>query len=125
MSKDTAERRLDEQVDRWASHALKLGIWVSAGLMVLGLLMGYAGILPLILTGGNPRLEELAREFFSRSLNATTLMYGGLVILMVTPVLRVLTAIVGFGAEKDWKFVCVSCVVFALLAGEIIFSLSG
>jgi uncharacterized membrane protein len=50
-------------------------------------------------------------------------MFAGLVFLMFTPILRVITAVVGFGVERDWRFVFVSTVVLFLLAGEIVYSI--
>jgi uncharacterized membrane protein len=50
-------------------------------------------------------------------------MFSGLVLLMLTPFLRVLAAVIGFLAEKDVRFVAVSCVIFCMLLGELIFSL--
>jgi len=43
--------------------------------------------------------------------------------LMLTPFLRVLTAAAGFAAEKDRKFTIISLVIFAMLAGELLYSL--
>ncbi|MBI3787893.1 MAG: DUF1634 domain-containing protein, partial [Ignavibacteriales bacterium] len=52
-----------------------------------------------------------------------TLLYAGLVVLMLTPFVRVLAAAIAFGTEKDWKFVGVSLVVLCMLVGELVFSL--
>ena len=49
-------------------------------------------------------------------------MYAGLVCLMLTPIVRVFTALIGFAAGKDWRFVAVSLVVFLMLLGEVIIS---
>ncbi len=42
---------------------------------------------------------------------------------MCTPIIRVITAIAGFIAERDWRFIFVSCIVLVLLTGEIVYSL--
>jgi uncharacterized membrane protein len=54
---------------------------------------------------------------------ARGVMFAGLLLLMLTPFLRVFTAIVGFAAEKDRTFVLVALVVFVMLLGELVFSL--
>jgi uncharacterized membrane protein len=41
---------------------------------------------------------------------------------MFTPILRVITAVFGFAAERDWRFVIVSSVVLFMLVGEIVYS---
>ena len=50
-------------------------------------------------------------------------MYAGLVLLMLTTVLRVLTSVVGFSVERDRRFVVVSLVVLGMLLAEFFFSL--
>jgi len=45
----------------------------------------------------------------------------GLLILIATPVIRVLVCAIGFGAERDWTYALISTIVLALLA----FSISG
>jgi uncharacterized membrane protein len=62
-------------------------------------------------------------RMLSGSFDPVTLMFAGLVFLMFTPILRVITAVVGFGVERDWRFVFVSTVVLFLLAGEIVYSI--
>ena len=51
------------------------------------------------------------------------MMFAGLVFLMFTPILRVITAVIGFCAEHDWRFVFVSSIVLFLLVGEIVYSI--
>ena len=70
----------------------------------------------------NPPLKELLSSLVAHPFDPSTIMYLGLVCLMFTPVLRVCTAVFSFAAEKDWKFVLVSTVIFLMLAGEIVFS---
>jgi uncharacterized membrane protein len=50
-------------------------------------------------------------------------MFLGLVVLMLTPFLRVFIAMLGFAAEKDWKFTSVSLMVLLMLVAELIYSL--
>jgi uncharacterized membrane protein len=65
----------------------------------------------------------VAEQLFSSRFDPVMLMFAGLVMLMFTPILRVITAIYGFAMERDWRFVVVSSVVFILLAGEIMYSI--
>jgi uncharacterized membrane protein len=62
-------------------------------------------------------------RMFSGSFDPVTLMFAGLVFLMFTPILRVITAVIGFGVERDWRFVFVSSIVLFLLSGEIVYSI--
>lgn len=111
-------------LERWTSRTLRVGVWGSACLMIAGLLVAQ-----LLQTDpepfqNNPTLRSLFLDLFSRSAYGSTLMYLGIVFLMITPFLRVLTAIFGFAVEKDRRFVIVSLVVFAMLIGELVYSLN-
>jgi len=109
--------------ERWTGRVLRIGVWVSASFMIAGLLI--AAIFPstIVAFSGNPTLSNLVMRMLSGSFDPITLLFAGLVFLMLTPVLRVITAIVGFAIEHDWRFVFVSSVVLLLLAGEIVYSI--
>jgi uncharacterized membrane protein len=110
-------------VERWTGRVLRIGVWVSASFMIAGLLI--AAIYPstVIALSSNPTLNNLVMRMFSGSFDPVTLMFAGLIILMFTPMLRVITAIVGFGAERDWRFVFVSSIVLLLLTCEVVYSI--
>jgi uncharacterized membrane protein len=109
--------------ERWTGRVLRIGVWVSASLMIAGLLI--AAIYPstIVSFSSNPTLSNLVMQMLSGSFDPVTLMFAGLVFLMFTPILRVITAVVGFGVERDWRFVFVSSVVLLLLVGEIVYSI--
>jgi uncharacterized membrane protein len=119
-----AEAVLPEHlINRWISHILRFGVWGSAALMVTGLLVHWlsrAGARP---PAENPAPGEILRRLLSTSVDDVTLMYAGLLLLMLTPVLRVLTSVVGFSVEKDRRFVVVSLVVLVMLLAEFFFSM--
>jgi uncharacterized membrane protein len=111
------------KTERWTSRVLRVGVWMSAGLMIVGLfitLISPSSIVPIL---KNPTLGTLAERMMSLVYDPITLMFAGLVILMFTPVLRVIVAVYGFAMERDWRFVIVSSIVLLLLAGEIIYSI--
>jgi uncharacterized membrane protein len=110
-------------VEHWTGRVLRLGVWISATLMITGLLI--AAIYPstIITYSSNPTLNNLAMRMISGSFDPVTLMFDGLVFLMFTPILRVITVIFGFGVQCNWRFVFVSSIVLLLLTGEIVYSL--
>jgi uncharacterized membrane protein len=91
--------------------------------MILGLFIAAIWPSSVITFSANPSLGELIMRILSGTFDPVTLMFAGLVLLMFTPILRVLTAVFGFTFEKDWRFVFVSSVVFLMLVGEIIYSI--
>jgi uncharacterized membrane protein len=109
--------------ERWTGRVLRIGVWVSASLMIAGLLIGAVYPSTIVAFSSNPTLGNLVMRMLSGSFDPVTLMFAGLVFLMFTPILRVITAIVGFGLERDWRFVFVSSVVLLLLVGEIVYSI--
>jgi uncharacterized membrane protein len=109
--------------ERWTGRVLRIGVWVSASFMIAGLLIGAIYPSTIVAFSNNPTLDRLLMRMLSSSFDPVTLMFAGLVFLMFTPILRVITAVVGFGMERDWRFVFVSTVVLLLLAGEIVYSI--
>jgi uncharacterized membrane protein len=109
--------------ERWTSVALRLGVWLSAGLMAIGLLIAAIWPASAVLITTNPSFSRLAMHLLSGSFDPVTLMFSGLAVLMFTPIIRVMTAIAGFTMERDWRFVFVSSLVLILLTGEIIYSI--
>jgi uncharacterized membrane protein len=77
----------------------------------------------------NPTLGELLRRILSgqwtdmTASSATTIMFTGLVLLMLTPFLRVLTTLVLFWRERDWRFTALASAVLLMLAGQVVYSL--
>lgn len=110
-------------VERWIGWTLRVGVWASATLMVLGLGLAWFSAGTLRLPSENPRPIAVLHSLLSGSLDPVMVMFAGLLLLMLTPFLRVLTAAVGFAAEKDRTFVVVALIVFAMLLAELIFSL--
>lgn len=110
-------------VERWVGIALRAGVWSSATLMIAGLLIAWLSAGSLRMPEENPHPAEVFRNLLSGSLDPITLIFAGLLLLMLTPFLRVLTAAIGFAAEKDTRFVFVALVVFSMLLGELLLSL--
>jgi len=110
-------------VERWISWTLRIGVWGSATLMALGLALAWLSSSTLRLPSENPHPADVLHSLLSGSLDPVMVMFAGLLFLMLTPFFRVLTAAVGFAAEKDRTFVVVALVVFAMLLGELVFSL--
>jgi len=109
--------------EQWVSWTLRGGVWFSAGLLVAGLftdLMKTAGEEP----SRNLSLGDFV-EILTGNLDASvgeTVLYAGIVALLLTPVLRVFSAAVMFIAERDVKFTVVSLSMFMALVVEILLS---
>jgi uncharacterized membrane protein len=79
-----------ESLEDVIEKALVLGLALSTGLLLVGLILGLPGPLR-----------------------------WGIVLLMLTPVARVAVVTVGLALERDWTFTLVSLSVLAILAAGI------
>jgi uncharacterized membrane protein len=51
------------------------------------------------------------------------LLTAGIVVLMATPVTRVIVSVAEFARQRDWLFVLYTCIVLALLVGSLVVAL--
>jgi uncharacterized membrane protein len=107
----------------WISATLLGGVLVAAALILLGLLR--------LLVGGAPPGEPatvadlIGQQTHPTSLLAiadgiesgrpTSLIRLGILVLILTPTLRVLLTLLLFLLEHDWLFVLITSIVFAVL----------
>ena len=108
----------DEAIEEIDFAVKQLGYKV---LMVGGLML--SAFFPTQTTLPHTSLASLVRDILSLQPDGSTVMLAGLVVLMFTPFVRVLTALAGFAAERDWRFVAVAALVFLMLIGELLYSL--
>ena len=104
------------------SWVLTIGVTVSAVLIALG----FAGSLAVGWRGS--LIGELRRDVWITdfdgliaglaALRPQAIAQLGLVILVATPVLRVMTSLVGFVLERDWLYVAITAIVLAILLGS-------
>jgi uncharacterized membrane protein len=109
--------RLPASLRRFVGHLLRGGVLLSAALMVGGLADGYATGrsvgLPTRLTGGT-----LVRLLSAGGPEA--LLLAGLLVLVLTPVARVVISFLEFLSVGDRAFAAITAIVLALLAGTAI-----
>jgi uncharacterized membrane protein len=108
MTEDEQEHRLAHTV----SWTLLVGLSASAALIVLGWLLNMRQ------APENPRNTGL----FTRAVHgdATAILECGLIVLMLTPVARVLILAVGWAMRRDWTFSLIAFWVLALLALSVV-----
>ena len=100
---------------RWISGVLKLGSYGSALLMLMGVLLAL----------GRPSrpasypLEDLASHLLR--LDATAVMQAGIILLLLTPVIRILVAILCFAREGDYRYAWISSGVLLIVISSVLF----
>jgi uncharacterized membrane protein len=100
---------------------LRSGVLTSCGVMLIGAVLyllrhGRERDSFTAFHGEPPTLESISgviREAATGS--ARGIIQLGALLLIATPVMRVIFGVVGFARERDWKFVVISLIVLALL----------
>ena len=102
----------ENQIDHLIHYTLLIGVSVSAILLVAGLF--------IVLVRGTPRpevappLSEILRQTFMA--NGVDWIYLGLLLLMITPVIRVVMLVYGYARIGWWRFALIAVVVLLLLS---------
>jgi uncharacterized membrane protein len=92
----------DTQLERAVGIVLYTGISVSSACLAIGLML----------------------EVFGAALPSRVMLNAGLIVLLATPVGRVLASVVEYSRERDWLFVVLTIVVLLELVGSLIVAIS-
>lgn len=100
-------------LNRLVSYSLRVGVFVSAFLCVVGLAVWAAGGLKNIA----PAMGSQIAQTISSAVNgdASGIIYLAIAILIATPVFRVAISSVYFALERDSKYVLISLAVLSML----------
>jgi len=103
-------------------NTLRIGVFAACIIALLG------GIYYLATTSGHPvpdyttfhkgavsytTFEGIVRGAFS--LSATEWMQLGVVVLMLTPIMRVVLSLVDFSIQRDWLYVAITAIVLVVI----------
>jgi len=112
----------DKRLERVISNLLRTGVLLSGLVVLLG------GILYMVRYGNNPvayaQFHGESEIYWSLSailkpvseLKSRSIIQLGLLLLIATPVARVVFCLVGFAFERDWTYVAISAGVLIVLA---------
>ncbi|MBI4417538.1 MAG: DUF1634 domain-containing protein [Ignavibacteriales bacterium] len=114
----------DIRTERWISRALRAGVVTSAVLMIVGVAVETASTYPLMDGLVDPLAVVRAALSGYAVSTGIVLLSGGILILMLTPIIRVLAALVTFILENDNTFTLVAAVVLGMFVLELLVSLS-
>ena len=98
---------------------LNAGTLLALALGIAGLIWSFAqrsGLDPATLKSFTPGASSAFDRAMQGTLDAQTIMLASAVVLVLTPILRVLIAMVLFGRERDWTYVGICLVVLAGLS---------
>lgn len=119
MTNDIERNRADDllQINHLVHHLLVIGLVISTILMAAGLVIMLCthSDFPTALVGINQIIPAML------GFNPAGYMTLGLLVLIATPIVRVLGSIIGFLVEKDWRYAAVSGVVLLIVLCSIYF----
>lgn len=125
MNADTKERRSEaEEVEAIVSRVLRIGVLISAAVIVAGLI--------LLLIAGNTGYPEGtypvspgAAVAGAAALKPAAVLQTGLMLLILTPVLRVAASLFIFLKERDYLYVVITLIVLVILAVSFLLGKAG
>ncbi|KPL04107.1 MAG: hypothetical protein AMJ73_04695 [candidate division Zixibacteria bacterium SM1_73] len=109
-----------DKIDIWVGNILLLGSYLAAAFLLVGLL---ALLLFAKIPAGGVESKPLSFSlFFSqvKEKNPLAFVNLGILVMMLTPLFRVITAGFSFFLEKDYKYVLVASGVLIILLTSII-----
>ena len=89
-----ARANADDRLERWLGKTLGAGTMFATTLLALGLLLQLVGVN----AGLSDRLSR-----------------AGLIVLMATPVARVLISVAEYAGQRDWPFLALTLTVLGML----------
>ena len=92
-----------DRLERWLGRILTAGVVTSTVLLTAGLLLQLLGVEP----GATAALTR-----------------AGLIVLMATPVARVVVSVIEYSFERDWLFAVLTTTVLAILLGSLAVALN-
>ncbi len=116
----------DDRLEQLLGRFLQLGVITAAAIVVAGGLVFYFSRLEWVpaygtFVGARPALHSLSgivRQAIA--LQPDAIIQAGLLVLIATPVLRVILSLFGFLRRRDWLYVVVTLVVLGVLTVGLI-----
>lgn len=112
------ERR---DLDQVVHAVLVIGLTISGALMISGLILGL--VLHRELPEAMPAITEIPGRILS--LRPSGFLALGLLVLIATPILRVIGSIAAFVYEHDWRYTAITSVVLLVLLLSLLIGKGG
>ncbi len=116
-----------EEVERTRKLEQVLGLLLRTGVLLAAFVVAIGAVLFLVhhgmqqphfslFQGQPPELRSVGAIVVAAfNLDALAVIQMGLLLLIATPIARVLYSLVGFVIERDWMYIAVTAIVLALL----------
>jgi len=118
---ENRQTRMDQRLEMVIGHTLRIGVLTAAAIVLLG------GVLYLLQSGSavpdyhtfhvaatrSDNLSGIVRNI--EALNSLGIIQLGLLVLIATPILRVIFSVVAFALERDTLYVAATLIVLMVL----------
>ncbi|MGE4546450.1 MAG: DUF1634 domain-containing protein [Desulfurella sp.] len=104
-------------INKLIARILQIGVWFSMFLFCMAIVESFFKKSNLVYTN----FLEIVKGLYLLEPNAT--FFAGIVILMLTPVVRVLFLVFGYFIERDYRFSLISALVFFILIFSVYFGI--
>lgn len=114
------QREPDGNMQHWVGLTLRIGIAVSGSVLALGVIL--AMVIPRDMSSPmilNPR-AYLGQPWTALLVQPSFLCFLGILLLMMTPLVRVIMTLVLFIRERDWRYVIISSIVLVIVLSSIV-----
>ncbi|HET7551714.1 MAG TPA: DUF1634 domain-containing protein [Gemmatimonadaceae bacterium] len=126
MTTTSGHAPAEERVEQMVGNLLRIGVLVAAAVALLGgiaFMIHHGSLVPdhSVFRGQPAMLSSLTGVIAGASaLQPAAIVQLGIVLLIATPVARVLLTLIAFALQRDWMYVLISAIVLALLAYSLI-----
>lgn len=116
----------EEHVEQMVGNLLRIGVLFAAAVALLGgiaFMIHHGSLVPdhSVFRGQPAMLSSLSGVIAgAAALEPAAIVQLGIVLLIATPVARVLLTLIAFAVQRDWMYVLISAIVLALLAYSLI-----
>ena len=117
----------DARVEILIGTLLRTGVFISAAVVFIGAIFFFYQHLDTPLTfsvfSGEPHILRNVFSITSSAwhLSGRSIIQFGIILLIATPIARVLFSLIAFYLERDWMYVFLTVIVFCIL----VYSISG
>jgi uncharacterized membrane protein len=112
---DNSRDAIARKAELFTSNILRGGVVLSASIIAIGVLMFYVRY-TMFGVDGRPFPHSLGAVFDGLAhWDARSVIVLGLLVLLMTPVLRVAVSIFAFALEHDWRYVIITSIVLFVL----------
>ncbi len=115
-----------ERVEQMVGNLLRAGVLIAAAVTIAGgiaFMIHHGALVPdHSVFRGQPEMLSTLTGVISGALalQPAAIVQLGIVLLIATPVARVLLTLVAFAVQRDWMYVLISAIVLALLGYSLI-----